>query len=141
MGALPYTTTELISKKLAENAIRTAVMEIENQCGNTFHYLFQLLLNDKVPYEIKMKEAIKIIRTLDWRSASATLTIGCIVIMLAVLFALQSPGFYILIKAIIKAIREGKISRQVARLLIRKLMRNYKEIPIDPDLLIILEEK
>lgn len=40
---------------------------------------------------------------------------------------------------LIKAIQEGKISRPMARLIIRKLMK--KGIPVDPDLMIVVQEQ
>lgn len=94
-NALPSLSTQIIPIRLTKNPRLTAVKEIERECGNTFHFLFRMLLTEDLPYEIKMEEASKIIQKMDWWSPSSAITIGCIVILLSILFVLKSQGFYI----------------------------------------------
>jgi hypothetical protein len=75
---------------------------------------------------------------LDWASYSA-ITISCIGLILAILFFVQSSGFFIILKAIIKAIREGKISKAMGRLLVRRMLK--QRIYVDPELMILLDEE
>jgi Asp-tRNA(Asn)/Glu-tRNA(Gln) amidotransferase B subunit len=43
----------------------------------------------------------------------------------------QSSGFFIILKAIIKAIKEGKISKAMGRLLVRRMLK--ERIYVDPE--------
>lgn len=57
----------------------------------------------------------------------------CVTFILYILATQNISGYYIFIKNLIKAIKEGKISRKIARLIIRKL--RAQGILIDPELL------
>jgi hypothetical protein len=57
----------------------------------------------------------------------------CIVLILYILSIQNPSGFYILLKNLIKAIKEGKIPKAIARIIVRKLRK--KGIAIDPELL------
>lgn len=62
----------------------------------------------------------------------------CLTLMLILLSNTNYSSFYIVIKSIIKAIKEGKILKRVARLIIRRL--KGKNINIDTELLEIVIE-
>ena len=50
--------------------------------------------------------------------------ITCIVFIIYTFSILNSSGFYILLKNLLKAIKEGKISKAIGRIIVRRLRRN-----------------
>ena len=56
--------------------------------------------------------------------------------VLYILSIQNSSGFYILLKNLIKAIKEGKISKAIGRSIVRRLKK--KGIAIDPELLEVI---
>jgi hypothetical protein len=57
----------------------------------------------------------------------------CIVFVLYILSIQNPSSFYILLKNLIKAIKEGRISKAIGRAIVRRLKK--KGIAIDPELL------
>jgi hypothetical protein len=117
-NALPELSTQLVPIA-TENQLVRAVKQLDRGCGNTFHYLFRLILNEDMSEELKVEYVNDVIKHLDWSSSYSAITISCIGLILAILFFVQSSGFFIILKAIIKAIREGKISK------VKTLALNY----------------
>ena len=63
--------------------------------------------------------------------------ITCIVFIIYTFSILNSSGFYILLKNLLKAIKEGKISKAIGRIIVRRLRRNG--VILDPELLDAVE--
>lgn len=61
----------------------------------------------------------------------------CIIFILYILSIHNPSGFYILLRNLIKAIKEGRISKPIGRLIAKRFKK--KGIPIDPEYLEILE--
>ena len=94
------------------------------------------ILEDKtIPFEEKEKVARSILtKYLDLKTMNGRITfLLCIVFVLYIL-SIQNPSrFYILLKNLIKASKEGRISKPIGRSIVRRLKK--KGIAIDPDLL------
>ena len=105
-----------------------------DQCDQNLKYLFDILDDETIPFE-ERKELAKSIfmKYLNLKTPSGRLNfVLCTVAIIYILFVNGHSSFYIAMRSLIKAIREGKISKAMARLLIRKLRR--KGVPIDPEL-------
>ena len=63
--------------------------------------------------------------------------ITCIVFIIYTFSILNLSGFYILLKNLLKAIKEGKISKAIGRIIVRRLQRNG--VILDPELLDAVE--
>jgi hypothetical protein len=137
-NALPELSTQLVPIA-TENQLVRAVKQLDRGCGNTFHYLFRLILNEDMSEELKVEYVNDVIKHLDWSASYSAITISCIGLILAILFFVQSSGFFIILKAIIKAIKEGKISKAMGRLLVRRMLK--ERIYVDPELMILLDEE
>lgn len=106
-----------------------------DQCDQNLQYLFNILEDETIPFEEKEKVARSILtKYLDLKTAHGRMTfVICIVFVLYVLSFQNRSGFYILFRNLIKAIKEGKISKAMGRVIVRKLKK--KGIVIDPELL------
>lgn len=106
-----------------------------DQCDPNLEYLFKVLEDSALPFEEKEKLARKILtKYLDLRTLNGRITfILCIVFVLYVLSIQNPSSFYIMMKNLIKAIREGRISKAVGRIIVRRLKK--KGIVIDPELI------
>jgi hypothetical protein len=104
-------------------------------------YLFKILSDPSIPFEKRREIARSIL--LDYIDLSSvekrSLFIIGIVIILLILFSTNISSYLILIKTLIEAIKSGKISKALARAIIRKLKR--KKIPVDPAFLDSISEK
>lgn len=142
--ALPKVSTALTYVPVGEITMLTdielGIEDMEQLCSHNLNYLFRLLLNDKLPYQEKAEMVNQIIgKYLDWHTCHGrVVTFLCLVSMLYMLFVLQSEGYYLLMKALIKAFKEGRISGAVVRTIIRKLTR--KGVYVDPALVKIVEQ-
>lgn len=106
-----------------------------NQCDNNLEYLFKMLEDPTMPLEDKKKIVRSVlIKYLNLKTMNGRINfILCMVFILYIL-AIQSPStYYILLQNLIKAIKEGKISKAMGRLLVRRLQK--KGVPLDPELL------
>ena len=56
----------------------------------------------------------------------------CITFIIYILFTKRHSSFYLMMKSLIKAIREGRILKQMARLIVRRLRK--KGVPINTEL-------
>ena len=59
----------------------------------------------------------------------------CIIFILHIFATNYISSYFLLIQNLIKAIKNGKISKRLARLIIRRLMRLERDIAVDPELL------
>lgn len=105
------------------------------QCDQNLEYLIKILEDPAVPFEQKHELTRKILTDyLDLRTSSGRLNFAlCITAVLSIFSIVNPSGFYIMMGNLITAIREGKISKSIGRLIIRRLKR--QGIPIDPELL------
>ena len=106
-----------------------------DQCDQNLKYLFKILEDEKIPFKEKEQQARAILTEyLNLKTMTGRITfVLCIVLILSILFNQNPSGFYILLKNLIKAIKDGKISKALGRALVRRLQK--KGIPVDPELL------
>ena len=106
-----------------------------DQCDQNLEYLFKILEDPAVPFEEKEKLARSILtKYLDLRTLNGRITFTLCIVFILYILSIQNPSsFYILMKNLINAIREGKISKAVGRLIIRRLRK--KGIAVDPELI------
>ena len=106
-----------------------------NQCDPNLQYLAQALTNPDLSFQEKKAIVEKIFtKYLDLRTPYKIITfIFCMVFLLYILSTQNQSSFYLLMKNLIEAIREGRVSKPVDRTIIRKLKR--KGIIVDPELI------
>jgi len=106
-----------------------------DQCDQNLEYLFKILEDETIPFEEKEKVARSILtKYLDLKTMNGRIAfVLCIVFVLYILSIQNPSGFYILLKNLIKAIKEGRISKAIGRSIVRRLKN--KGIAIDPELL------
>jgi hypothetical protein len=106
-----------------------------DQCDQSLEYLFKILEDETIPFEEKGKVARSILtKYLDLKTMDGRIGfVLCIVFVLYILSIQNPSGFYILLKNLIQAIKEGRISKAIGRSIVRRLQK--KGIPIDPELL------
>jgi hypothetical protein len=105
------------------------------QCDPNLKYLFKILEDPALPFEEKEKLARKILtKYLDLRTPSGRVNFTlCIVFVLHILSIQNPSSFYIMMKNLIKAIQEGRISKAIGRVIVRRLLK--KGIIVDPELI------
>ncbi len=108
-----------------------------DQCDQNFKYLVKILGDETIHFEEKEKVARAILtKYLDLKTVNGRIVfVLCIVGLLSFLSSQNPAGFYILLKNLIKAIKEGKISKAMGRAIVRRLLKNYEDVPVDPELL------
>lgn len=106
-----------------------------DQCDSNLEYLFKVLEDPSLSFKEKEELARKILtKHLDLRTPSGRLNFTlCIVFVLYILSSQNLSSFYIMMKNLIKAIQEGRISKRIGRLIVRKLKK--KGIVVDPGLI------
>lgn len=106
-----------------------------DQCDQNLEYLFKILEDQTIPFEEKEKVARSILtKYLDLKTINGRITfVLCIVFVLYILSIQNPSGFYILLKNLMKAIKEGRISKAIGRSIVRRLQK--KGIVVDPELL------
>ena len=106
-----------------------------DQCDQNLEYLFKILEDTAVPFEEKEKVAYSILtKYLDLKTTNGRITcVLCIGFILYILSIHNPSGFYILLKNLIKAIKEGRISKAIGRLIVIRLKK--KGVVVDPELL------
>lgn len=106
-----------------------------DQCDQSLEYLFKILEDETIPFEEKGKVARSILtKYLDLKTMNGRIGfVLCIVFVLYILSIQNPSGFYILLKNLIQAIKEGRISKAIGRSIVRRLQK--KGIAIDPELL------
>ena len=78
-----------------------------------------------IPFEERKKVAQSILtKYLNLKTPSGRRNfVLCIFFIISILFTNHRSSFYLMMKSLIKAIREGKITKQMARLIVRKLRK------------------
>jgi hypothetical protein len=106
-----------------------------DQCDQNCEYLFKILEDETIPFEEKEKVADSILtKYLNLKTMNGRLAFVLCIVFILYILSIQNPSsFYILLKNLIKAIKEGKIPKVIARIIVRKLRK--KGVAIDPELL------
>jgi hypothetical protein len=106
-----------------------------NECDRTFEYMFQVLNNKDLPFEYKQEMSFKILMDhVDIKTTAGRIRFVLCIISIIHIFALNDfSSSFILMQNLIKAIKSGKISKRLARLIIRRLLR--LNVPVDPELI------
>lgn len=102
-----------------------------DQCDQNLIYLFDILENEMIPFQ-ERKEIVYSVLTkyLNLKTQFGRRNfVFCITFIIYILFTTRHSSFYLMMKSLIKAIREGKITKSMARLIVRRLRK--KGIPID----------
>lgn len=110
-----------------------------DQCDQSLKYLFTVLRDERLPFEEKEKLTRSILtKYLNLKTADGRVNfVLCIVFILYVFSTNNMSSYYIILKNLIKAMKEGKISKVVGRAIIRKLKK--RGLPIDPALLDVVD--
>ena len=106
-----------------------------DQCDQNLEYLFKVFEDERIPFEEKEKVARSMLtKYLDLKTMNGRVAFVLCTVFVLYIFSIQNlSGFYILLKNLIKAIKEGKISKAIGRSIVRRLKK--KGIVIDPELL------
>lgn len=130
--ALPQNLPELERKKFILVGGEKVYLDL---CDQNIEYLFTLLKDPTLPYKEKEKITRSILKKyLNLKTANGRVNfVLCIVFMLYIFSTQDMASYYIILKNLIKAIKEGKIPKIVGRAIIRKLKR--RGLLIDPELL------
>lgn len=105
-----------------------------DECDPNLKYLFDILEDETIPFQEK-KEIAHLILTkyLNLKTPFGRRNFAlCIIFIIYILFTKRHSSFYIMMKSLVKAIREGKITKPMARFIVRKLRK--KGVPIDLEL-------
>ena len=105
-----------------------------NQYDQNLKYLFNILEDETIPFEERKQIAHSILTEyLNLKTPFGRRNfVLCIVFIIYILFTNHRSSFYIMMKNLIKAIQEDKITKLMARFIVRKLRK--KGVPIDPKL-------
>ena len=134
-GALPSTYSEW--GKLEE--VKFFIVDGEKiypyQCNQNLKYLFKVLSDQKIPFSQKKQLTYSILMEhLDLKTPNGRLRfILCIITILHIFAINDVSNYYIMMQNLIKAVRKGRISKRLARLIIRRLQR--RGVVVDPELI------
>lgn len=105
-----------------------------DQCDPSIKYLLEMLDDETIPFGDRKELALSILtKHLNLKTINGRRNfVLCIVFVLWTMSTKYGSNFHILMKSLIKAIREGRITRAMGRLIVRKL-RKYGVL-IDPEL-------
>jgi hypothetical protein len=147
----------LVLSKIPRNAISTVVREalpqnwleserkrftlVEggkidlDQCDQSLEYLFMILKDTTLPFEEKKKLTRSILTNyFNLKTYTGRVRFVLCMVSILIIFATQDiSSYYILLQNLLKAIREGRISKVVGRAIVKKLQK--KGFLVDPELL------
>ena len=105
-----------------------------DQCDQNLKYLFDILKDETIPFEERKEIAHSVLtKYLNLKTPFGRRNfVLCMIFIIYILFNNRHSSFYLMMRSLIKAIREGKITKSMARLIVRKLRK--KGVPIDPEL-------
>jgi hypothetical protein len=134
--ALPQNLPELKQKRFILVDGEKVYLDL---CDQNIGYLFTILKDPTLPYEEKEKITRSILtKYLNLKTADGRVNfVLCIVFMLYVFSTQNTSSYYIILKNLTKAIKEGKIPKIVGRAIIRKLKK--RGLLIDPRLLDVVD--
>ena len=110
------------------------------QCEESLMYVFNILKDDAIPFEEKDNLVSSIFtKYIDFITPAGIRNfVLCIIAMISIFAFVNQSAVHILFKYLIKAVKEGRISKAVARYIVKKL-RN-KGVPINPELMEVIDE-
>ena len=105
-----------------------------DECDPNLKYLFDILEDETIPFQERKEIAhLTLTKYLNLKTPFGRRNFAlCIIFVIYILFTKRHSSFYIMMKSLVKAIREGKITKPMARFIVRKLRK--KGVPIDPEL-------
>lgn len=130
--ALPYTHSELKKKNfILVNGEKIYL----NQYDRNFEYLVKVLSDQNIPFKEKKELTGSILMEyLDLKTVNGRIRfVLCIVSILHIFSIHDLSNYFIIMKNLIEAIKKGKISKVLARLIIRRL--RSEGVEIDPELI------
>lgn len=106
-----------------------------DQCDQNLKYLFKMLSDPKIPFIEKREMTYSILMEhLDLKTTNGRLRfILCIIAILHIFAFADVSNYYLMMQNLIKAVKKGRISKRLARVIIRKLLRQGLEV--DPELI------
>lgn len=108
-------------------------VDILKNCSN-WNYVINILSDKDIPYHDRRKKAFTILRhqlTIESK-ADVIRYITCLVSAFTLFTLLRdTSSVFLLMENLIKSVKEGKISKRLARLILRKLLRQGVEV--DPE--------
>jgi hypothetical protein len=109
-------------------------LELDN-CPSSLYYLFRILINSNIPFEERKTVSNDILMNrLDLSTREGRIQFLFCMISILLLFAQYNPSsFLIMMQNLVRAIKTGRISKQLARFIVKKLLK--KNIVVDPQLL------
>ena len=131
--AFPQNLPELEKKKFILVKGKKIYLD---QCDQNFKYLFKVLSDQNIPFTEKKELTYSILMNhLDLKTLNGRIRfILCIITILYVFSMNDVSNYFIMMQNLIRAVKEGRISKQLARLIIRKLKK--KGLPVDPQLIV-----
>ena len=105
-----------------------------DQCDQNLKYLFDILEDETIPFKERKEIAQSVLtKYLNPKTPFGRRNVVlCITFMIYILSIKRHSSFYLMMKSLIKAIREGRILKQMARLIVRRLRK--KGVPINTEL-------
>ena len=106
------------------------------ECNYDFKYLVSTLSNKEILYYDRQKKALIILKQQLNSGTTESLVrfLACVVSILVVFTVLgDKTSIFLMMQNLLEALREGKITKRLARILIRKLLR--KGVPVDLELI------
>jgi hypothetical protein len=114
------------------------VIEINSlgECNHDFKYLVSVLLDKEIPYSDRQKK-VSIVLSQQLKSQTMVSLVSfltCVVSILVLFtFLKDTTSVFLMMQNLLEVLKEGKITKRVARILIRKLLR--AGVSIDPELI------
>jgi hypothetical protein len=105
-----------------------------NECDRSFGYMFDVLMDKNIPFKYKKEISFKILMNhVDLKTTAGCIRFAFCIISIMHIFAINDiSSYFILMENLIEAIKNGKISKRLARFIIRRLLR--LKMVIDPEL-------
>jgi hypothetical protein len=116
--------------------LRNIEVDPLDNCDYDWHYLIGVLSNKQIPYYDRQKKDLVLVdHYLPFRTkADLVRYVVCIVAVFVLFSALGDyTTVFIMMQNLLKALKEGKISKRVARIIIRRLLR--KGVSVDAELI------
>ena len=110
------------------------------QCDATFEYMVQVLLDKDIPIAYKKELSFKIImQYVDLKTPHGRKTFLCCILAIFHVFSLTDgiQNHFILLQNLINAVKSGKLSKQLARVIIRRLIKS--KMYVDPELAMVAD--
>lgn len=116
--------------------LRTTEMKPLSECEPGWTFILEVLLNKDLPYSVREEKVKSFFRhQLSFQTKGDLVRfVACIVAIIVLFVGLgDTSSSFIVMQNLLEALKRGKISREVAKIIVRRLKR--KGILIDPELL------